>query len=59
MPNTNVALTASVGDAVPGSGLRINEFMASNLDAHMDEYGEFDDWIELYNRGEQIQFFPG
>jgi hypothetical protein len=29
--------------------LFINEFMASNDSAITDEFGEFDDWIELYN----------
>ncbi len=29
--------------------LYINEFMASNNTAITDEFGEFDDWIELYN----------
>ena len=27
----------------------INEFMASNDSSYADEYGEFDDWIEIYN----------
>lgn len=31
----------------------INEFMASNDTKAADEFGEFDDWIELYNAGEQ------
>jgi hypothetical protein len=31
------------------TGLRINEFMASNGSTIADEYGGFDDWIELYN----------
>ena len=29
--------------------LYINEFMTSNNSCHADEFGEFDDWIELYN----------
>ena len=29
--------------------LVINEIMASNIDFEADEFGEFDDWIELYN----------
>ncbi len=28
----------------------INEFMAGNILVKADEYGEFDDWVELYNR---------
>lgn len=31
------------------NGLVINEFMADNTQSYMDEFGEFDDWIELYN----------
>ncbi len=30
-------------------GVFINEFAASNLTMVMDEYGEFNDWIEIYN----------
>lgn len=32
--------------------LAINEFMASNDTYIQDEFGEYDDWIELYNYGE-------
>lgn len=32
--------------------LFINEFMASNDTAFADEFGEYDDWIELYNGGD-------
>ena len=32
--------------------LIISEIMSSNDTAQMDEAGEFDDWIELYNDGE-------
>ena len=28
----------------------INEFMASNLETVADDNGEYDDWIELYNK---------
>lgn len=31
----------------------INEFMASNTMSYADEYGEFDDWIEVYNLSDQ------
>ena len=31
--------------------LRINEFMASNSTTISDEYGEYDDWVEIYNPG--------
>lgn len=33
---------------LPGK-LVINEFLASNDKTNVDEYGDFDDWIELYN----------
>jgi len=29
--------------------LRINEFMASNNSTISDQYGEYDDWVEIYN----------
>lgn len=32
-------------------GLCINEFLASNEACFPDEYGEYDDWFELYNSG--------
>jgi spore coat protein CotH len=31
--------------------LYINEFMASNATTIADEYGEYDDWIEIFNNG--------
>lgn len=31
------------------SGLFLNELMASNAETLADEYGEYDDWFELYN----------
>jgi spore coat protein CotH len=31
--------------------LYINEFMASNSTGFMDNFGEFDDWIEIVNKG--------
>ncbi len=31
--------------------LSINEVMASNTDAITDEFGEYEDWIEIYNAG--------
>jgi hypothetical protein len=32
----------------------INEFMASNRSVVADEAGDYDDWIELYNAGDDI-----
>jgi len=34
-----------------GQGLYINEFMADNDNIAQDEFGQYDDWIELYNAG--------
>jgi hypothetical protein len=31
--------------------LAINEFMASNEATKADEYGEYEDWVEIYNYG--------
>ncbi len=36
-----------------GSGLVINEVMASNATTIADEDGDFEDWIELYNGGSE------
>lgn len=33
--------------------LYINEFMASNSSTIADEYGEYDDWVEIYNGSNQ------
>ncbi|MBC8490296.1 MAG: CotH kinase family protein [Bacteroidetes bacterium] len=38
--------------------LYINEFMASNDSTIADEYGEYDDWIEIYN-GDEEQVWLG
>ena len=32
-----------------GQSIYINEFMASNLNSITDEFGDHDDWVELYN----------
>ncbi|MDA7881326.1 lamin tail domain-containing protein [Akkermansiaceae bacterium] len=48
---TIVNLNALVGDAIPNSGVRINEFMASNSSTLNDGDGNSSDWIELYNAG--------
>ena len=36
--------------------IAINEFMASNQTTIADEFGEFDDWLELYNYGDDAVF---
>ena len=50
-PITIVNLNALVGDAIPNSGIRINEFVASNSNSLNDGDGNSSDWIELYNAG--------
>ncbi len=40
-------------DLSGSSEIAINEFMASNTTTAADQDGEFDDWIELYNNGEE------
>jgi spore coat protein CotH len=44
-----VAYGYRVGDVLPS--LVVNEFLASNGAVNTDEWGEYDDWIELYNTG--------
>ncbi len=50
-PVRTVNLSARVGDAVPGAGLRINEFMAVNDSGIDDGDGNRSDWIEIHNAG--------
>ena len=33
--------------------LCINEFLAINRECHPDEYGDYDDWVEIYNKGNE------
>ena len=44
---TIIATPITIGDVV------INEFMASNSSTVTDQDGEYDDWIEIYNKGTQ------
>jgi spore coat protein H len=41
--------TLSVEFPLADGPLRINEFMASNNNTYQDEYGEYDDWVEIFN----------
>jgi hypothetical protein len=36
-------------NSVPVSGIVINEILASNSSINRDGYGEYDDWLEIYN----------
>ncbi len=38
--------------AVTVSGLAVNELMAKNDAAYADEAGEYDDWLEIYNKND-------
>jgi hypothetical protein len=40
-----------VGYTVPA--LRVNELLADNGSINQDEAGDFDDWVEIYNAGDQ------
>lgn len=49
-------LLACLAAATPGraaAAVVINEFMASNSVSAADNFGKFEDWIELYNTGAQ------
>ncbi|MFT7443795.1 MAG: hypothetical protein ACI9AF_000693 [Granulosicoccus sp.] len=50
-PVITINLNALVGDAIPNSGVRINEFVASNSNSLDDGDGNSSDWIELFNAG--------
>jgi len=54
-----VNLTARVENVIPNSGVRINEFMASNGLALDDGDGNSSDWIELYNAGPGVADLTG
>lgn len=43
--HTLTAISQPIGDVV------INEFLASNTTANPDQDGEYDDWVEIYNKG--------
>ena len=45
-------LLASAESAAARNSIVLNEVMASNVTFTADPQGQFDDWIELYNRGD-------
>jgi len=49
----------SVGITTDSSPIVINEFMADNDNLIQDESGEYDDWIELYHRGDESVSLAG
>ncbi len=48
---TDISVRAVTETVVLDLDLYINEIMASNLGAFLDEYGNDADWIEIYNAG--------
>jgi hypothetical protein len=55
-----LTVLSSCGATPSGAGaVVINEVVASNLAGCQDEKGEFDDWIELYNKGDQAVNLEG
>ena len=53
MPDTLVAHFRSINLSGGNGNIVINEFMASNDATAADQDGEYDDWIELYNKGNE------
>lgn len=47
--NMNTAVASAAVSTV--QDLRINEFMADNSQTISDTFGQFDDWVEIYNMG--------
>ncbi len=47
----NLLLVLLLLSGCVGSDVRINEIMASNGETIVDEDGDYEDWIELYNTG--------
>ncbi len=50
---------AGSGDTSRDDGLFINEFLASNATVLADEFGEYDDWIEIANLGTEAVALTG
>jgi hypothetical protein len=50
---TNGGTPGKANNSVALSGVYINEILASNTSISSDEYGEYDDWIEIYNKTNQ------
>lgn len=50
-----------VSTCLGAQGLVINEFVASNDSTSMiaDDFGEYDDWVELYNNSDQVLDLSG
>ncbi len=59
MPDTLIAHYKIFDDGTVRGNVVINELMASNDGIATDEAGESDDWIELYNRGDELVDLSG
>ncbi len=53
-PGTDINIRAVTETEQLDLDLYINEIMASNIGAVLDEYGNDGDWIEIYNKGETV-----
>ena len=53
MPDTLIAHFEPLDGNTENEDIVINEFMASNDNTVQDQDGEYDDWIELYNKGDE------
>ena len=51
-PGSDISIKAVAEIEELDLDLRINEVMASNIGAVLDEYGNDSDWIEIYNMGD-------
>lgn len=59
MPDTLIAHYKVFDDGTVRGEVVINELMASNATTAADQDEEYDDWIELYNRGDQAVDLSG
>src|SRR4051812_48128376 len=47
-----IAVSFSLLSVLPGNAqLFINEYSCANVSSQADNYGEYNDWVELYNAG--------
>ncbi|MDX2432454.1 MAG: CotH kinase family protein, partial [Bacteroides sp.] len=53
-PGTDIKISAVTEPEQLELDLYINEIMATNIGAVLDEYGNDSDWIEIYNKGEAV-----
>lgn len=50
---SNLEAIFEIAESVIYHGLRINEILAVNDQTNIDMYGEYDDWIELFNDSDE------